>query len=107
MDDHGLLLEELDHAFQLDELVNVCEQWYPLGVVLKVSTKMLDRIEAQFSHSTHQLREMLKTWLTTSDNASWKALTDGLRSQSVSRNQIADYLESKYCSMKDMNESKH
>ena len=107
MDDHGLLLEELDHAFQLDELVNVHERWYPLGLQLKVSAKMLDRIEAQFSDSRERLQEMLKTWLTISDNPSWKTVTDALRSQSVSRNQIADYLETKYCSMKDMNEGKH
>ena len=98
MDDLGLLLEEL---------VNVCEQWYPLGLQLKVRPEVLDRIKEQFSDSTHQLLEVLKTWLTTSDNASWKALTDALRSQSVSGYQIADYLENKYCSMKDMSESKH
>ena len=107
MDDHGLLLEELDHAFQLDELVNVHERWYPLGLQLKVSAKILDRIRAQFSDSRDQLQEMLKTWLTISDNTSWKTVTDALRSQSVSGYQIADYLESKYCPMKDMRESKH
>ena len=109
MDDHGLLLEELDHAFLLDELVNVRERWYPLGLQLKVRPEMLDRIRAQFSDSRDGLRETLKTWLTTSDNASWKALTDALKSQSVKDKgyQIAVYLESKYCPMKDMSESKH
>ena len=106
MDDHGLLVEELDHAFRLDELVNVCEQWYPLGLQLKVSTEMLDRIRAQFSGSRDQLLEMLKTWLT-SDSTSWKTLTDALKSRSVSGYQIADYLESKYCPMKDMPKSKN
>ena len=82
-------------------------RWYNLGLQLKVRPGTLDRIRVQFSDSRDQLAEMLKTWLTTSDNASWKALTDALRSQSVSGNQIADYLESKYCPMKDMSESKH
>ena len=107
MDDLGLLLEELDHAFQLDELVNVRERWYLLGLQLKVSTKKLDRIRAQFPDPEDQLPEMLKTWLTTGDNTSWKALTDAVKSRIVGGYQIADYLESKYCPMKDTNESKH
>ena len=107
MDDHGLLLEELDHAFRLDELVNVHERWYPLGLQLKVSTKMLDRIREQFPDPKDQLPEMLKAWLTTGDNASWKTVAVALKSQSVGGYLIADYLESKYCPMEDMRESKH
>ena len=107
MDDHALLVEELDHAFRLDDLANVCERWYPFGLQLKVSTKMLDRIREQFPDPKSQFPEMLKTWFTTSDNTSWKALTDALKNQSVGGYLIADYLESKYCPMKDMSESKH
>ena len=106
-DDHALLVEELDHAFRLDDLANVCKRWYPFGLQLKVSTKMLDRIREQFPDPKSQFPEMLKTWLTTGDNTSWKALTDALKSQSVGGYLIADYLESKYCPMKDMSESKH
>ena len=98
MDDLDLLLEEL---------VNVHERWYPLGLQLKVSTAVLDRIRAQFSDVRDQLRETLKAWLTTSDNTSWKALTDALKSRSVNVSRMAEYLESKYCPMKDMRESKH
>ena len=107
MDDHGLLLDELDYAFRLDELTNVHERWYPLGLLLKVSTEKLDRIRTQFSDPKDWLLEMLKTWLTTSDSTSWKTLTDALKSRSVSGYQIADYLESKYCPMKDMPKSKN
>ena len=106
-DDHALLVEELDHAFQLDDLANVHEQWYRFGLQLKVSTKMLDRIREEFPDPKDQLPEMLKAWLTSSDNTSWKTLTDALKSQSVGCYLIADYLESKYCPMKDMSESKH
>ena len=58
-------------------------QWYQLGLQLKVKTGTLDRIRAQFSDPRDQLLEMLKTWLTTSDNTSWKTLTEALRSRSV------------------------
>ena len=87
--------------------MGVHDRWYNLGLQLKVRPGTLDRIRAQFSDSSERLREMLKTWLTTIDNTSWKTVTDALKSQSVSGYQIADYLESKYCPMKDMNESKH
>ena len=106
-DDHALLVEELDHAFQLDKFVNVYEWWYPLGLQLKVSAKMLDRVREQFPDPKDQLPGMLKAWLTTGDNTSLKALTDALKSQSVGGYLIADYLESKYCLMNDMSESKH
>jgi len=98
-------LDDLD--LLQEELLKVCEQWYHLGLQLKVSTGMLDRIKAQFSDSKDRLLETLKTWLTTSDNPSWKTLTDALKSRSVSKHRMAGYLESKYCPMKDMLESKH
>ena len=98
MDDLDLLLEEL---------VNVCELWYPLGLQLKVSIGMLDRIREQFPDSRGQFLEMLKTWLATSDNTSWKVLVDAVKSRSVNASRMADYLESKYCPLKDMHESKH
>ena len=98
MDDLDLLLEEL---------VNVCERWYPLGLQLKVRPEMLERIREQFPDSKDQLQEMLKTWLATSDNTSWKALIDAVKSRSVYASGMADYLESKYCPLKDMRESKH
>ena len=72
-------------------------QWYHLGVQLKMRTATLDNIQAQFSDPKRQLLEMLKTWLTTSDNTSWKALTVALRSRSVGANHLAEGLEAKYC----------
>ena len=87
--------------------MGVRDRWYNLGLQLKVRPGTLDRIRVQFSDSRERLLEMLKAWLTTIDNASWKAITDALKSQSVGSYQIADYLESKYCPMKDMSESKH
>ena len=39
---------------------------------------------------------MLKVWLTTSDNTSWKTLKDALKSRSVGASQLAGVLETKY-----------
>ena len=83
MGDHALLLQELDHALKQYELVEMCKQWYSLGLQLKVSTEMLDRIRAQIPDSRGRLPEMLKAWLNISDNPSWKALTDALNSEIV------------------------
>ena len=85
----------------------MCKRWYHLGLQLKVNVGPLDNIRAQFSDSRDQLQEMLKTWLITSDNTSWKTVTDALKSRSVNESGTADYLESKYCQMKDLDESKH
>ena len=90
MDDLRLLLEEL---------LDVCDRWYNLGLELNLKSETLSRIHdhTRFPDSRDQLLEMLKTWLTTSDNASWKTLTDALRSRSVGASQLASVLESKYC----------
>ena len=91
----------------LEELVNMREQWYNLGLQLNLGPETLDRIRTRFSDTRDQLLEMLKVWLTATDNTSWKALADALKSRSVNESGTADYLESKYCPMKDMHESKH
>ena len=71
-------------------------QWYHLGVQLKVRVGILDNIQAQFPDPKRQLLEMLKTWLTTSDNPSWKMLIDALKSRSVGATRLASVLETKY-----------
>ena len=78
--------------------------WYTLGLQLQVRTSTLDSIRVQFQNPRYQLLEMLKTWLTTSDNTSWKTLTDALASRSVGASQLASVLERKHCVMKESEE---
>ena len=85
----------------MEEVLDVSAQWYHLGVQLKVRIGTLDSIRIQFQNPRDQLLEMLKTWLTTSDNTSWKTLTDALRSRSVGASQLASVLERKYCVMEE------
>ena len=98
-----LTLDDLD--LLLEKLLDVRTQWYPLGLQLKVKVEILDRIREQFPDPRDQLREMLKTWLTTSDKPSWKTLTDALRSRSVGASQLANDLEAKG-RLKHMHKSK-
>jgi len=96
LDDLGLLLEEL---------MDLDAQWVDyLGVQLGVETRTLQRIAFVPHDSRDWLLEVLKTWLTTSDNTSWKTLTYAL--MSMGANQLAGGLERKYCLTKDMRESK-
>ena len=89
-----LTLDDLGQV--MEEILDVSAQWYHLGLQLKVRIGTLDRIRTQFTDPRDQLLEMLKTWLTTSDNTSWKTLTDALRSRSVGASQLASVLETKY-----------
>ena len=81
-------------------------RWCNLGLQLRVRPVTLETIRAQFSDSRDRLREMLKTWLTTSDNPSWKVLTDALKSPTMGESRLAGSLETKYCRTEDMLESK-
>jgi len=90
-----LTLDDLGQV--MEEVLDVSAQWYHLGLQLKVKPWTLDNIQAQFPDPKRQLLEMLKVWLTTSDNTSWKTLTDALRSRSVGASQLAGVLETKYC----------
>ena len=77
--------------------MDVAAHWYPLGLQLNVKTGTLDGIRTQFQSPRDQLLETLKTWLTNSDDPSWRTLTDALRSRSVGAIQLAGDLETKYC----------
>ena len=94
-----LILDDLGQV--MEEVLDVSAQWYHLGVQLKVRTGTLDNIQAQFPDPKRQLLEMLKVWLTSSDNTSWKTLTDALRSRSVGASQLAGVLETKYCMVEE------
>ena len=90
-----LTLDDLGRV--LDEVLDVSAHWYPLGLQLQVRISTLDGIRIQFQNPRDQLLEMLKSWLTSSDNTSWKTLSDALRSRSVAASQLAGVLETKYC----------
>ena len=100
LDDLGLLLKEL---------VIVSPKWYHLGLLLKMRPDILDSIRIQFFNFNDQLLEMLKAWLTTSDNTSWKTLIDALRSENFEEHRLAIDLEKKYCLVEgtEVHESKH
>ena len=86
----------------LEEILDISAKWYQLGLQLKVKIGRLESIRVQFSDPERQLLELLKAWLTTSDNTTWKILTNALRSQSVGASQLASVLEAKYGPVEEM-----
>ena len=94
-----LTLDDLGQV--MEEVLDVSPQWYHLGLQLKVRIGTLDRVKSQFTDPRDQLLEMLKVWLTTSGNTSWKMLTDALASRSVGASQLASVLERKHCVMEE------
>ena len=90
-----LTLDDLGQV--MEEVLDVSAHWYALGLLLKVSVSTLNSIMTQFHDPRDQLLEMLKTWLITSDDTSWKTLTDALRSRIVGASRLASVLETKYC----------
>ena len=93
----GNQLTSDDLGCVLREVLDVSADWYDLGLELKVRVGTLDNIRADFTATKHQLREMLKAWLNTGDNPSWKTLINALRSPVVGASQMAGALEIKYC----------
>ena len=81
----------------LGEVLDMSAEWYDLGLQLKVRIGTLDSIKEDFTAAKHRLREMLKAWLTTADNPSWKTLIDALTSPVVGASQLAAALETKFC----------
>ena len=96
-DHSGNKLTSDDLGCVLEGVLDAAAQWYNLGLKLKVRTTTLDSIQEDFTATQHRLREMLKAWLNTGDNPSWKTLIDALRSPLVGASQLAAALETKYC----------
>ena len=96
-DHSGNKLTSDDLGCVLEGVLDAAAQWYNLGLKLKVRTTTLDSIQEDFTATQHRLREMLKAWLNTGDNPSWKTLIDALRSPVVGASQLAAALETKYC----------
>ena len=97
----GNLLTLNDLGLLLEELMDVYQKWYLLGLKLGVSVQTLDRIRTQFPDSRDQLLEMLKTWLTNSDNTRWETLIDALRSRGVGENGLSQNLLMKCWQMEE------
>ena len=67
-----------DLATVLNELLPCCAKWYDLGIQLRVDIVSLDRVNIQYYYPREKLREVIRMWLTTSDNPTWEAMVETL-----------------------------
>ena len=81
----------------LDELHPVRASWYNIGLQLDIPHTTLDCFKQNYSDQTDLMCEVLKHWLDTAV-PSWEAVVTALRSSIVDKKNVAEQLESKYCS---------
>jgi len=92
----GASLGIADLATVLNETFPCCAKWYNLGVQLRVGIGILDCFMTRYNDPSDQLREVLRTWLTTSDNPTWGAMVEALKSPVINEVRLARDLQQKY-----------
>jgi len=94
------LLEKSDVDAVATELDAVSSKWYTLGQHFGLYDFQLDHIHTQYSHDEKLcLREVISErmyYYTTITTTTWTDIIVGLRS--LGDSQLADHLETKYCS---------
>ena len=91
----------------LGEIVNALwearNDWYAIGVALKLKPSDLDVIETENHHDVAQcLRKMIHLWIRNSSNLTWRTLSDALQQPAVDHNGVSESIRSKY--VKDSSE---
>ena len=77
----------------LDELYDVRDKWYDIGLRLNVPAETLEKIKAPDDNSC--LRQVLIIWLR-SGKATWIDLCQVLRHRTIDQEKLADSLLAKY-----------
>lgn len=81
----------------LNDIFSCRSKWCNLGIQLRVDLGTLDCFK-HYSDPGDQLREVVRTWLTTSENPTWGTMVEALKSPSVGKVRLARELQQKYCS---------
>ena len=82
------------------QLIRVKEEWFDLGLALKLKDHTLRGIKADHAEVEARKREMLVKWLKQVDGChpTWRTLVAALRDPTCSGlSPIADQIEKKYC----------
>ena len=81
----------------IEVLYPVANKWEFLGLVLRVKTSELSKIEAENQKDCSKcLLEMLKWWLNNVPNPSWSSIAKALKS--IENNKLAEKVTETYCS---------
>ena len=80
-----------------EELLDVSSKWFDIGLKLKLSVGVLERVRDQYADSSTALREMLLHWLKKVDPPpTWEGLACALESRTVGEPRLAEQLRTKY-----------
>ena len=92
-------LTPADLATLVNELHEVRDVWFPLGVQLKVPLADLRSIRADYrDKSSDCLLEMLSTWLSsTAPPPTWQRVVDALCCASIDRHSVGYRIREIYC----------
>ena len=75
-----------------DELYNIRDKWFDIGVQLGLDNGTLQSIKTENSNTGDALREVLTYWLKRNSSSTWGALFKALRSRPVGAGSIVDTL---------------
>ncbi len=93
-DENQLCIDNLQDVFSL--LINAEKCWFYLGLALHIKPGTLESIKSKESCNTDRLCEMLTHWLQFSSSRTWSDICNGLRSETVKQNALADTIEDKH-----------
>ena len=77
------------------ELYDVRAKWYDIGLWLNVTAEELEKIKANDHNDNSCLRQVLIIWLR-SGKATWLDLCQALHHRTIGQGQLADSLQAKY-----------
>ncbi|XP_064401955.1 uncharacterized protein LOC135347813 isoform X3 [Halichondria panicea] len=93
-DEDQLCIEGLQDIFSL--LIKAAKDWFELGLALGIKVNTLEGIKSKENCDKARLREMLTHWLRSSSSRTWSDICNGLRSDTVQQDVLADIVEEKY-----------
>ncbi len=93
-DDNQLCIEGLQNVFSL--LIKAAKDWFDMGLALGIKVDTLEVIKSRENCDKARLREMLTHWLRSSPSRTWSDICNGLRSDTVQQDVLADTIEGKY-----------
>ncbi len=94
-----LCIEGLQDIFSL--LIKAAKDWFELGLALGIQVDILEGIDSNKNSDKARLRDMLTHWLRSSPSRTWSDICNGLRSDTVQQDVLADIIEEKYKGIHD------
>ena len=83
------IIEEKPSLSELCEHVRIGSKWYQLGIILKLDSMSLERIETLSGDLTYKTAKMFELWLRTNPHPTRRQIIDALRSDFIGEKSIS------------------